>query len=542
MSDVAFVRWLERFLDEMMPLERAYGLALWRASTAGRPEDEARLASAERAYRGLFANPERYRFLKALQGSGTVTDPLLSRQLDLVRREFEGNQMDETTLRRLVKLRVEVESTYNNFRATLGGERVSDNRLREVLRSSDKTDEVREAWLASKQIGPQVAPRILELVELRNSIARRLGYPDFHQMSLLLDEIEPEWLFRLLEELEAVTREPYQQLRERVDRILASRFGVGVEDLQPWHYGDPFFQSAPRLSSVNLDEFYRSADLPALTIRFYDGLGLDIRPILDRSDLYEREGKCQHAFCADMDRRGDVRVLCNLRPNEHWMGTMLHEFGHAVYDLEFDRTLPHLLRGPAHTLSTEAIAMMFGRGSKDRRFLAEIAGVPDGEARESAAAAREELRAEQLIFMHWAMVVVHFERELYRDPSQELNGLWWGLVERFQGLRPPAGRNEPDWAAKIHIATSPVYYQNYILGELTASQLQRHLLGAVAGDGAEGGVGGLIDRKEVGVFLRDRVFRSGRRYNWMEMFERATGSPLEVSHFVSEVSGSPVGA
>ena len=30
----------------------------------------------------------------------------------------------------------------------------------------------------------------------------------------------------------------------------------------------------------------------------------------------------------------------------------------------------------------------------------------------------------------------------------------------------------PDWAAKIHIATNPVYYHNYMLGEMMASQLQ----------------------------------------------------------------------
>jgi peptidyl-dipeptidase A len=31
----------------------------------------------------------------------------------------------------------------------------------------------------------------------------------------------------------------------------------------------------------------------------------------------------------------DVRVLANLRagrPDAYWMNTMLHEFGHAVYD------------------------------------------------------------------------------------------------------------------------------------------------------------------------------------------------------------------
>ena len=39
---------------------------------------------------------------------------------------------------------------------------------------------------------------------------------------------------------------------------------------------------------------------------------------------------------------------------------MMHEFGHAVYDLGLDTDLPWLLRSPAHILSTEAIAILFG--------------------------------------------------------------------------------------------------------------------------------------------------------------------------------------
>src|SRR5436309_1679798 len=162
-------------------------------------------------------------------------------------------------------------------------------------------------------------------------------------------------------------------MKERLDQALAKKFKLPREALRPWHYGDPFFQSAPQAGLLDLDAFYSEKDLVALTIKFFDGLGLEIRDILARSDLYERDGKCQHGFCTDIDKSGDVRVLCNLKPNEHWMGTMLHEFGHAVYDKHQDLRLPYLLRGPSHTFTTEAIAMLFGRLSQSVDFLAEIA-------------------------------------------------------------------------------------------------------------------------------------------------------------------------
>ena len=64
------------------------------------------------------------------------------------------------------------------------------------------------------------------------------------------------------------------------------------------------------------------------------------KSMLKNSDLYEKEGKNQHAFCTDIDNTGDVRVLCNIKSNSYWMNTMLHEFGHAVYDKNIDTDLP----------------------------------------------------------------------------------------------------------------------------------------------------------------------------------------------------------
>jgi hypothetical protein len=84
--------------------------------------------------------------------------------------------------------------------------------------------------------------------------------------------------------------------------------------------------------------------------------------------------------------------------------------------------------------------------------------------------------AELLVFTRWVLVMNAFERALYADPESDLDTIWWELVSRHQGITPPDGRRAPDWAAKIHIAVAPVYYHNYLLGEMMASQLQAHVL------------------------------------------------------------------
>ena len=527
-TELHFDEWLQRYLAGALPLLTRHAEAWWRVNTAGGKDSEKELGQSEEALRRYLADADRYAALKKIPRQ-QIEAPLPARQYDVLRNYLERHQTDETILRRLVALLVEVESEYTKFRSTLDGKEVADNELKEILRKTSDSESARAAWEASKQIGPRVAERVLELVELRNQSARALGYDNFHEMSLTLKELPPESLFQLLERLADATLEPFREIKADFDSRLARKFGIAASELRPWHYGDPFFQSTPQTGEVDLDQFYAGKDLEQLTRRFYTGIGLDIDDVLGRSDLYERQGKCQHAFCTHIDRCGDVRVLCNLRGDEQWMATMLHEFGHAVYDKYLDMDMPISLRQPAHTLTTEAIAMLFGRLSQHSDFLVKIAGIERDEADAVASRAREELRRNELVFVRWALVVVRFEQELYRDPGQDLNGLWWSLVEKYQELTPPEGRDTPDWAAKIHIATVPVYYQNYVLGELTASQLQHHLLTKTLG-----GASSLVDQPAVGAFLRENVFLPGARYPWNELIEHATSEELDPRYFIEE--------
>jgi peptidyl-dipeptidase A len=219
---------------------------------------------------------------------------------------------------------------------------------------------------------------------------------------------------------------------------------------------------------------------------------------------------------------------------------MLHEFGHAVYDKYTDMELPHVLRGPTHIFTTEAIAMLFGRLSQSVDFLTHIVGKSEESTSTVAQEAQELFCQNQLIFVRWGLVVVYFERELYRDPEQDLDALWWKLVAELQhipqpdsspgGTRDPL-RRYPDWAAKIHIATTPAYYQNYILGELLASQLSRHLLDSVLS-----GASSLVNQPEVGKFLQENVFCPGRTVPWSDLVKRATGEELNPAYFLAEVT------
>jgi len=529
---------LERYLAEMRPLELQHNQAFWLANTTGEARYEEESARLDAAMRLVLARREAYQQLTRLRDGGSLADPLLDRQLVLLHHAHRARQLSPEMIERQVQLEKTLESRFNQFRAQLDGRSVTDNELVDVLRQSDDVALRRRAWEASKQIGPEVESDLLALVRLRNEGARQLGFANYYSMSLELDELDERELFDIFDELERETMPLWRDYKGALDKRLAQRLGVGEDALRPWHYADPFFQEAPP-AEVSLDPYFAHQDLVALTERYFAAIGFPLRELIDRSDLFERPGKCQHAFCMSMDRAGDVRVLCNVRPTERWMGTLLHEYGHAVYDQNIERSLPWLLRAQAHLLSTEASAMLFGRLSRNPVWLREWAGVDAAELAKHAEPVARAVRQQLLVQTRWEMVMVHMERSLYRDPDQDLRALWWDLVERFQWVRRPEGRHEPDWAAKIHFSIAPVYYHNYQLGEMLATQLQDHLLRRVLGGGPRVWER-YVKSPEVGAFLKREFYAPGRRWNWRELTTRATGRPLETRPFVDELAGRSI--
>jgi len=330
-----------------------------------------------------------------------------------------------------------------------------------------------------------------------------------------------------------LTNKPFAKLKAELDSVLARKYGISPKELMPWHYHDRFFQEAPMVYDLDLDTYYKDKDVKKLAEEFYVGLGLPVDAILAHSDLYEKEGKNPHAFCTHIDREGDVRVLCNLKNDEYWMETILHELGHGVYDKYLDYETPYLLRTPAHSFTTEAMAMFFGRLSRNPAWMQQMLHLTDAQRAEIEKVSGKYIRFQQILFARWAMVMYHFEKQLYANPDQDLNTLWWDLVEKYQMLRRPSGPADAGWASKLHFTTAPCYYHNYMLGELFASQLHHHIVHKVLGRKSDAGVSYVAD-KRVGSFLRRNVFGPGAHYHWNEMITRATGEPLTTKYFVQE--------
>lgn len=523
---------IARYDSVVQPLQKAAYLASWDASISGKPEDFKKSEDLSIELTKVYANKDDFAVLKKIKESGAVKDEMLSRQLTVLYNAYLGAQVDTAKLNAVIKLQSQIEQKYGNFRANVNGKQLTDNEVENILKTSVNNKELQQAWEGHKAIGPVVADDVKKLVKMRNEIAKELGFNNYHEMSLKLSEQDPEEISKLFDELDNLTRESFAGLKDEIDTYLAARLKIKKEELMPWDYQNRFFQEAPAIYSVDLDKYYKGKNIEKLTTDYYASLGLDITGIVANSDLYEKPGKNQHAFCTDIDNKGDVRVLCNIVPNYNWMNTMLHEFGHAVYDKYIDQQLPFTLRNPAHTFTTEAVAMFFGRMASNANFLVDMKLTDTADARKVAEESFKVLRLEQLTFSRWAQVMYRFEKSMYENPDQDLNKLWWDLVEKYQMLKRPAGRNQPDWASKIHIALYPCYYHNYQLGELLASQFNHYLAANVAK--SDNMRMSYFGQKEVGKFFIEKVFAPGAQYEWNDMIEKATGEKLTPKYYAEQ--------
>jgi len=524
---------IKEYESKAIPLYKESALASWNANVTGTNEDFAKSEKASFEYAKLFTDRNAFAELREIKESGALKDSLLSRQLELLYNSFLGGQVDTALIAEQIRMETEVNKKYANFRVNINGKALSDNEVEDILRNSTNGTDLQKTWEGSKLIGPVVEADVIKLVKHRNSIAQKLGFSNYHEMSLKLSGQDPAEVTAIFDELDNLTRDNFAQLKGEIDAYFAKKYKIPASELKPWHYQNRYFQEAPEIYPVDFDSYFKNQDPVKLASAFYDGIGLNVDAILAKSDLYEKPGKNQHAFCTDIDREGDVRTLDNIRPDSYWMNTIMHELGHGVYSYYNDRTLPFTIRDAAHTFTTEAIANMFGRLATDPRWMSTMGVIDEQESKKIAEESFKALRLQMLVFSRWAQVMYRFEKSMYGNPDQDLNALWWNLVEKYQMLTKPVDRNMPDWATKIHVALYPCYYHNYLLGEMLASQLYIYISKNISKDGSFAG------KKEVGDYLRDKVFMPGSRYYWNDMIERATGEKLTAKYYALQFVKMP---
>ncbi|MFN0059936.1 MAG: M2 family metallopeptidase [Planctomycetota bacterium] len=540
----------QKFLDEYnLEYQRLYtasSLAEWESNTrivVGDDTNEKRTRAANEAraaFTGSIANIEKSRAFLARK---TELTPLLVLQLERILFMAASNPQ---TAPEVVKARIAAEARQTEllygFKYKLDGKEVSTNDLDHALRTERDLARRRAAWEASKEVGPSLRAGLTELRRLRNETVRALGYPDYFSYMASEYGMTTAELAQKIGDINRELRPIFTELHTYFRHELAQRYGQPVPDLIPAHWlpnrWGQDWNALVDIAGFDLDKSLKEKSpewLVEQAERFYISLGFERLPAVfyEKSSLYPLPTgasykKNNHASAWHMDLGRDVRSLMSVEPNTEWYETTHHELGHIYYYLCYTNPkVPPLLREGANRAYHEAIGSLMGLAAMQPRFVAAI-----GLGVEGPAVDRMQLLLKEalnyVVFIPWSTgTMFFFEKELYADelPSTRWNARWWELAAKYQGITPPAPRDEEwcDAATKTHINDDPAGYYDYALSFVLLFQLHDHIAKQILKQDPHDT--NYFASKAVGDYLIS-ILAPGASVDWRQLLRDKTGSDL----------------
>jgi peptidyl-dipeptidase A len=406
----------------------------------------------------------------------------------------------------------------SRYRTRIGNSDYTEQEVLKFLQTS--TDEgFREAiWKSFMQLGSIVKPGLIQLVQYRNDIAQENGFANFFEMKLHSQELSTSFIEKTIEEIRRELDSVYKEVKDSIDQALSLRYKIKRSDIMPWHYSHPFFQYAkePESEQKSVDTEMLKKQLSS----WFEQRNIHLRAVLSGADLSVRAEKSQANFCLNINRQKDIRLSCNIGNDAQSLKLLLHELGHAFHENELESKLPFILRQP-HIFISEAIALLF------ERLPLSISGDHTLEECEYDSDNFNSLTAtNHLVRLYWSITVVEFERKLYENPLQDLNDVWWSLVEEIQLINRPNNWDIPCWAAKPHLTTLPVYYHNYLIGDILAAQFEETLTHAHGSWFSEHAL----------QYLKETIVKPGKSRSWSEVVTSFNQTGFSTREYIDQIN------
>ena len=420
--------------------------------------------------------------------------------------------------------------------------RVTPNEMDDLLAESRDLATRLAVWECSKSVGPLLKDDLVQAQNLRNTVARKMGYSSFFGLETADYGLSSEEMIQLMDDLVAGIMPLYQQLHCWVKYELAARYGVAeVPQRIPAHWlSNRYGQEWPGIvEGIDLDGMFRDVQpqwLIEQAERFYTSVGMEPLPesFWSRSDLFElpvdaQREKNTHASAWHIDLDQDVRSLMSVKSNFNWFSTAHHELGHIYYYLAYSRDeVPYILRRGANRGFHEGIGTLIELASNQVPYLQQVGLLSAEETPDEIRWLLTQALQGPVVFLPFACgTMTHWEYDLYEKdlPRHLYNTRWWEYVARYQGIVPPTERGEDycDPATKTHIIDDPAQYYDYALSSVILHQLHKYICGEILHQDVH--QANYYGNLQVGRYLNS-ILQLGATRDWALVMRQATGEEL----------------
>ena len=433
--------------------------------------------------------------------SERVVDPTLGRRVELWQNTLLGAKVAARP--DVLKLTRELGDKIIAHKYNVNGELIDIGALRGILRANPNRALRQAAFESQAELSQTLEKGLLELISIRNLAAQEAGFANYVDLSIHLGGMSTEQVESILRELTAATDPTYQSIIRRGAEQL------GIASVEPWDVQYILEQSGQiDKSKFPVDKINASLETYVQSMGYASLATLNITPCVVDIPY--------NGLCMGITRK-DIRILFNPRDGFAYYKTAFHELGHALHSSL--NAQEHLGMRRESGIFTEGIAEMFGYIPQHPDFLRSM-GLSEAEVNE----ARQALLGPLFHYLRQRTAYCLFEHSMYKNPSQDLDVLLGQVESEILGC---SLNSSPRWASNAWYVNYPVYWHNYVLADVIASQVHEHL---------RENIGDLYNSKAAFDYCINTYIAPGASIPWLQKIAEGTGYELQAKALIQDLT------
>lgn len=535
-DEAAFLAIYEPFIEKYKALTDEVERASWEARKTGSSQAFKKKKDARLALVKLLSDAELYSAVISLRKGETITDPIVARLARTMEETFLAVQTDREAVEKQVELETFFEQKLRNLRIRVDGKELTTGEIRHILRTTTDSKEAERVWKAYMKLGKGLFPKVRELVDARNRIGELTGHGHFVRHRLHMGKFRSTNFYRFFNYLNNDMRDSFFETKKEIDKAVATKFGIDVSELRPWHYGDLYFRDAPVTAVSDLDHLFAKTDLVELARGYLNGIGLPCDAIIKRSEISTTTGAAVFPYRVGFDSAGKVRVACDVTQTALGAEDLFQSLTKAVYRENMKHDVPVLLRRPPHRAVDECFASFTGSVVRNPEFLKDVFHIDPTELQKLEETAKRTMKWRSFIRASWAQVVIRFEVKMYGAPTSHFPSEWATFIEQNQGITIPDTEYKYGFALVPELLLRPVSQHATLMGDLLAEQLNVYLLTDVLEEDTEQRPS-FAKKPKVGAFLRDRLMAPADTIHWEQLVRERIGGSFSKDLYLRRLFG-----